>query len=312
MIIGKQMAGTNGQDFPGGLWMVATPIGNLQDVSPRARGALDAASWVLCEDTRQAQKLLRALGIDKAPSRIVRLDAHASRSSLEKWAERVIEGGEPIAYVSDAGTPGISDPGAALAERVRASGGAVWPVPGPSAVAAFISASGLAVGDGGFWFRGFFPRKAGEVDRELARWTAGGPDCVIYFESPQRIGSSLERLAKWRPESKVAVCKELTKLYERWFWGELQEVAPLVAKHLSEEGPLGEWVIGLQLSSRESNPPEGHGGDEAEKPHWELTLESLIRCGVSPSQAVKEVCQSFGVAKRLVYEASLKKSGKKS
>lgn len=203
----------------GQLVMVATPIGNLEDMSRRAARMLGEADVVLAEDTRRTRALLAHLGI--ANKQLVRLDAHVEQQVASRWAERIALG-ERIAVVSDAGTPAISDPGAALVRAAARLGIAVVPIPGPSAVAAALAASGMPADR--FRFFGFPPRK-GAARRAMLAQIDASEETVVLFESPQRTSRTLAELAERMPEREAVVARELTKLHEELVRGPLARLA---------------------------------------------------------------------------------------
>lgn len=292
-----------------GLWVVATPIGNLLDLTERARRALALANAVLCEDTRRTSRLMAALGIS---ARLERFDAHSRPGELERWVERLLQG-ENLAVVTDAGTPGISDPAAALVNAAREAGVRVVPVPGASAVTALLSVSGVL--DPAFVFRGFFPRKAGERAQELAAIEAAQEvsRVFVWYESPERVVSALECLASHPAlaNSRLVVAKELTKLHERIFTATPEEVLGQVREEVEREGALGEWCLILEILSAKpaaaGSSAQGTGLDSAAS----KALQCLVNLGVSASDAAREVSQSFGVPKKAAYEAFLRLSRKK-
>lgn len=203
----------------GRLFVVATPIGNLGDLSERARAVLLEAPIVAAEDTRRARALLSHLGA--TGKELVRLDAHATAADIDRLAERVASG-STVALVTDAGTPGVSDPGSALVRAVRERRGAVVPIPGPSAVSTAISVAGFATT--AFRFAGFLPRGRLERTEALAR-IASDPDVVVFFEAPQRMGETLTDLARVIPEREALVARELTKLHEELLRGVIRDMA---------------------------------------------------------------------------------------
>src|SRR3954469_16370953 len=189
------------------LAVCATPIGNLDNVTLRLLDELRAADVVLCEDTRHTRVLLNRHGIS------ARLLSYHEHNEAKRTAELLVrlQAGERVALVSDAGLPGISDPGARLVGAALDAGVAVTVLPGPTAVETALVASGLAAER--YQFVGFLPRGAGALDslwEELAGW----PDAVVSFESPQRLPATLRSLAAVQPERRVAVCRELTKRFE--------------------------------------------------------------------------------------------------
>lgn len=192
--------------------MVATPIGNLADFSLRAVHVLALADAVACEDTRVSGGLLRHLGLDKP---LLAVHEHNEQSASSKVLERLARG-ERVAYVSDAGTPAVSDPGAVLVHTARAAGHRVMPIPGASSVVTALSAAGNPVlaAASGFHFAGFLPPKGAERTQALA--AALGQACaVVMFEAPHRVGELARRLAEAAPDRSVTVCRELTKQFEQ-------------------------------------------------------------------------------------------------
>jgi 16S rRNA (cytidine1402-2'-O)-methyltransferase len=287
------------QVFPPGLWVVATPIGNLEDLSARARQALELADAILCEDTRRTSQLVAALGISK---RLERLDAHAGDARIEEVAQRLVAG-ESLALVSDAGTPGISDPGARLVARARALGVAIMPLPGASAPIALLSVAGFE--ETSFVFRGFFPRKAGDHEAELKRVRAcarlGVARLFVWFESPERIAETLSVWAEHEPTARIVVAKELTKLHERFFSGDAREASAAVGAEIQAQGARGEWCFAAQLPQMEAEAE----GALRESSEWVKALHCLLNAQVSASVAARQVSQHFGVARNRVYKEAL-------
>ncbi len=299
---------TNRQILPPGLWVVATPIGNLGDFTPRARWALEHATWVLCEDTRRTAHLFSALGFSVGKGRLSRFDAHADPKTVEKWIE-VLQRGDSIALVTDAGTPSVSDPGSVLVAAAHEGGVRVTPVPGVSAVSTLLSVAGFI--GASFNFGGFFPRKQSEQVRVLQAASVSSLSQVyVWFESPHRVQEALSVIEGFVlehcPDASVVAGKELTKLHEKIFRGSATSVKNHVDQEMTSEGILGEWCIGIEFPRRREEAISGVDGDEANKAPWFLALSCLIEEGVSLSRAVKRVSQAFGVSKNRVYEQSLK------
>ncbi|MCM2324564.1 MAG: 16S rRNA (cytidine(1402)-2'-O)-methyltransferase [Oligoflexia bacterium] len=290
------------QDLPGGLWVVATPIGNIGDLTPRAREALEAADAILCEDTRQAAKLLAVVGLRRPLSTLERVDAHATEGRLGSLVERLLAGSS-FALVTDAGTPAISDPGARLVALARESGVLVTAVPGVSAVTALLSVSGF--GETSFVFRGFFPRKRGDREAELSlARDAEVARVFVWFESPNRILESLAAVAGMLPEARVAVAKELTKAHEKvWVQG-AEAARAQVEEELAREGTRGEWCFAVLLAQKPT--------EVRECSDWVKALRCVLDAGVPASEAARQVSQHFGAAKKEVYERALQLSGKKN
>jgi 16S rRNA (cytidine1402-2'-O)-methyltransferase len=202
-------AAAGAQQYPKGtLYVVATPIGNLADLTLRAVQVLGLVDAVACEDKRVSAGLLRHLGLDKP---LIALHEHNEAEAAPALIERLARG-ERIAYVSDAGTPAVSDPGARLVAAVRAAGQRVLPLPGASAVAAALSAAGDTLGRG-HRFAGFLSTKATERAAQLAALAAEG-DSVVLFEAPHRIEALAAALAAAMPARRVTLCRELTKQFE--------------------------------------------------------------------------------------------------
>ena len=220
----------------GTLYVVATPIGNLDDVSIRVRDTLAAVDAVLAEDTRRTLQLLTHLGLRKPLRRFDAQVEHAGTSTIDHLAGEILAGAS-FALVSDAGTPMVNDPGEALVRAVVARGGTVVAIPGPSAVLCALAASGLA--GGGFRFVGFLPRSGGERAEALAR-IVDTPEPVVLFEAGNRVRDTIVELAARMPDRPAAVARELTKAHEQMYRGKLGELAGSL-----DEALLGEVTIVL-------------------------------------------------------------------
>jgi 16S rRNA (cytidine1402-2'-O)-methyltransferase len=204
----------------GTLYVVATPIGNLGDVTLRAIEVLKACDRIAAEDTRQSKKLLSHLGITGKPT--IALHAHSGPHDIAKVVDALATG-ETVALVTDAGTPSVSDPGDALVKSAIAAGIRVVPIPGPSAALAALVASGLA-GGGGFRFMGFLPRE-GTARHAAIGTVCETPEPVILFESPERTAATLRELAEATPDRPACVARELTKVHEELVRGTLASLA---------------------------------------------------------------------------------------
>jgi 16S rRNA (cytidine1402-2'-O)-methyltransferase len=218
----------------GALFLVATPIGNLGDISARALETLRACDRVVAEDTRRTRQLLTHFGIAGKP--VDRLDAHAREPDVARVVD-LLRQGERVALVTDAGTPGVSDPGEALVEAAIAAGLPVVPIPGASAVLAAVAASGIA-GDGRFRFVGFLPRE-GAARRAAVAVVCETPEAVVLFEAPGRVQETLRELADATPERSACVARELTKVHEEFCRGTCSALAA------DEREWLGEVVLVL-------------------------------------------------------------------
>jgi len=211
----------------GTLYVVSTPIGNLGDVSGRAAETLKLVERVAAEDTRRTRALLTHLGIDR--KLLTKLDANVPERIVEQLVEH-LDAGENVALVTDAGTPSVSDPGSALVRRAAERGITVVAIPGPSAVTAAVSVSGLV--DGPFLFLGFLSRR-GEKRKRAIRRIAASPEPVVLFEAPARIRATLGELAQAMPARRACVLRELTKVHEEAVRGTLVELA---ARDVTERG----------------------------------------------------------------------------
>jgi 16S rRNA (cytidine1402-2'-O)-methyltransferase len=276
----------------GTLFLVATPIGHLGDLTARAIETLRAVDRVLAEDTRRSRQLLSHLGI--AGKAVDRLDAHASRADVARAVER-LAAGESVALVTDAGTPGVSDPGEALVEQAVAAGVRVVAIPGPSAVLAALVASGLA-GDGRFRFVGFLPRE-GRARREAIALVCETPEPVVLFEAPARTHTTLRDLADATPERRACVARELTKVHEEYARGSLAQLAA------DEREWLGE--IAIVLGAHSPAAREAAVDDAA--------LDARIDEALAQGEHVRTVAERLaawsGRPKRAVYERVVARRG---
>lgn len=267
-----------------GLYLVATPIGNLGDISLRALETLAAADCIACEDTRVTRKLTERYGVG---THLMSYHEHNAEEALPKIIERLAEG-QSVALVSDAGTPLISDPGYRLVRAAVEAGHAVTAVPGASAVLAALSLAGLPTDR--FFFEGFLPPKQGARQKRIGE-LAAIPATVVLFESGPRLGASLADLAAGLGPRAAAVCRELTKLHEEIRRGDLTELA---AHYAEDAETRGEIVIVIA-------PPAAI--DTADTDVDELLRQALAR--VSVKDAVGEVALATGRARRDVYQRAL-------
>ncbi len=234
----------------GSLYLVATPIGNLEDITLRAVRVLREVELVLCEDTRHTGRLLNHLKIKKP---LLSCHRFNERSRVKTVLNR-LQSGERLALVSDAGSPGIRDPGARLIRAVWEAGYRVEPVPGPCAAVAALTASGLAADE--FHFVGYLPVKSGRRAKALERLSRIRETIVIY-ESPHRIRKLSGELTVWFADRDLAVCRELTKRYEEVIRG----TAPEIARRLTEQKPRGEYVlvVGETAKAKGNRASEANG-----------------------------------------------------
>ncbi len=266
-----------------GLYVVSTPIGNLRDLTFRARDVLEAVDTVLAEDTRVTGKLLAAYGLSK---RLERYDDHASEEARARIVERLASGGR-IALVSDAGTPLVSDPGYRLVQAVIAAGVEVIPIPGASAVLCALAGAGLATDR--FLFAGFAPAKVA-ARRSFFEDLSAVRATLVFYESGPRLADSLADMAAVFGPREAVVCRELTKLYETFVRGPLD----VLAADPRLDAPKGEIVV-LVASGREV-PGDVDDADRA------LT-EALHR--LSPAAAAGEVAKALGLPRRDLYRRAL-------
>lgn len=269
----------------GRLLLVGTPIGNLGDISRRAVEALATADVVCCEDTRHSRKLFTHLGL--SPPRLVAVHEHNEAEMAETITGWVREG-RVVALITDAGMPGVSDPGERVVAAVVAGDGVVEVVPGPSAVLAALVASGLPAAR--FAFEGFLPRKGPERARVLAS-VAAEERTTVLFEAPNRLAATLADLAAaCGPDRRVAVARELTKRFEEHWRGTLADAAVRARSH----EPVGEHVIVV-----EGAPPPEVGEDEI----LEAATAALAR-GASVRDAAVAVADELGVSRNRAYAAA--------
>lgn len=269
--------------------LVGTPIGNLEDASPRSLRTLAEADVVACEDSRRTRKLLTHTGT-KVKELVVYNDTNERRKSGELVARMVK--GQTIALVSDAGMPGLSDPGYRLVRACIDSGVEVGVVPGPTASVSALAVSGMP--SARFVFEGFLPRKAGDRKRRIAE-LADEERTIVIFESPHRIVASLRDLLEGLGDRPAAVVRELTKIYEEAQRGTLSE---LVAR-AEAEGPRGEIVV---VIDGKRGP-----GEEVDDEELARRATELMEKGVDRKEAMNEVARAAGVPKRKVFDALVRK-----
>ncbi len=271
----------------GTLYLVSTPIGNLDDLSARAIEILDEADAVLAEDTRRTRRLMQHARLSTP---LVSLHAHNEEARLGEALSRLSKGAR-LALVSDAGTPLVSDPGERLVRRALEEGHEVVPLPGPSAVLAALVGSGFPTVP--FSFLGFVPRKGTERVQCLER-VAAARETVILFESPERVAALLTALAeRCDPQRKGVVARELTKLHEEFRRGTLETLA----RYYTAEGkPRGEVTVVI-------GPPDGDSqqekGDEEE---GRILAKALLSEGTSPSRAAQELTFRLNIPRNRAYE----------
>ena len=265
------------------LWVVATPIGNLGDLTRRAEEVLRSADRVVAEDTRRTRGLLSHLGI--VQKQLERLDAHADEATVARVVSAMRDGGERVALVTDAGTPAVSDPGAHLVARAAEAGIEVVAVPGPSAALAALSVSGFA---GAFRFFGFLPR-GGTERREAIGRVLETPELVILFESAPRLADTLSELALAMPDRRAVVAREITKLHEEALRGTLRELAATPR----------EWIGEITLVLGPAVARTDAGMDDAA---LDARIDAELALGRRPKDVTEALVLESGRSKRLIYE----------
>jgi len=267
--------------MPGALYLVATPIGNLEDITYRAVRILKEADLVACEDTRQTRKLLDHYAIDKP---MVSYHEHNEAERAEELAVRM-RGGSTIALVTDAGMPLVSDPGYRLVRAALDNQIPVIPIPGPSAALTALAASGLPTD--AFHFAGFLPHKPGQRLKALEA-IADEQATVIFYEAPHRIVEALEAVEQVLGSRPIVVARELTKLHEEFLRGTAAAIRATLAARDSVKGEIT-LLIGKALEPEPDDTPLPDA------------VEALVRDGTPRMDAIKQVARRRGLSKREVY-----------
>jgi len=272
----------------GRLVLVSTPIGNLGDLSPRAVETLRSCALICCEDTRHSGKLLSHAGVSGV--RLAIANEHTELARLDEVLG-LLAAGSDVAVVTDAGTPGISDPGARLVRAAVEAGYVVSAVPGPAALVMALVISGFD--STRFVFEGFLPRRDGQR-RQRLRSLASEPRTIVFFESPRRLQSCLADMVEFfGPDRPVAVCRELTKTYEEVLRGTIGEIVERV------EGILGEVTVVVAGAPEVVVAPADLVAEVAER----------VGAGMRRSEAVAAVAKEFGVSRRELYALVVAPSG---
>lgn len=267
-----------------GLWLVATPIGNLEDLSPRAAAVLRAATVICCEDTRHSGSLLKRIGA--SPERLIVANEHTEHDAIEEVLS-ILGGGAVVAFISDAGTPAISDPGERMVRAAVAAGHAVHATPGPAAFVMAATLSGLPTAR--IAFDGFLPRSGAER-RERLTEVSRERRTVVLYEAPHRLERTLADLAEsCGPQRRIVLARELTKLHEELWRGTIAEAI----NHSHAVDPRGEYV--LVIAPNETEQIEVTDAVIREE------LTHRIDNGLSKRDAIDEVTAALGVARKRVY-----------
>jgi 16S rRNA (cytidine1402-2'-O)-methyltransferase len=275
---------------PGSLWLVATPIGNLRDLSPRATDVLRAADLVLAEDTRRTQQLLHACGLERKAGTLWSLHEHNERERVDAVLER-LRAGNSVALVSDAGTPLVSDPGSVLVAACVAAGIMVGIVPGPCAAIAALTVAGLP--SERFCFEGFLPAKTAARETALAR-LAREPRALVFYEAPHRIVAMLDACAAaFGADRRAAVARELTKKFETVYRGTLAELAAYARS--DRDFPRGELVVVIEGAPQTAT---------AEPAAADALLRALL-AELPLSQAARIAAQATGLGRNDLYARAI-------
>ena len=269
---------------PQTLYVVATPIGNLADITLRALAVLQRADLVCAEDTRVSQQLLSAYGIR---AKLVSVREHNERQMTDTITA-ALAAGQVVAQISDAGTPAVCDPGARLSTGVRAAGFKVVPVAGASAVMAALSVAGVTQSD--FYFAGFLPPKAGERAQWFERWREV-PYAVAMFETPHRIEAALAQMAEILPNRHLVLAREISKTFETFISGSVADV--LAAVRADANQTRGEMVLVL-------HPPEAAAANELNDQARHIM--SLLAAELPPKKAAALAAEISGANKKALYE----------
>ena len=307
----------------GRLILVGTPIGNLQDLSPRALKALADADVLLCEDTRRTGILLQGLRITRSGP-VESYHDHSAPKMRDRIRDWLGEG-KTLAYVTDAGMPGVSDPGYVLVQIAREEGAAVSVIPGPSAVTAFFAASALPSPK--FLFHGFFPRTRGEIEKVIQD-VRSLPVAHVFYESPHRLLDTLDLVKRNLPKAAVSLGRELTKMHEEFLWGTAEEILGDMGER--EEGVKGECVLGImggdegevvavESQSQSHSPHETAATSpapwEPDAPAQELTIDAhkhqelvtALKSGMASKEVAKAFSKKWGISRRALYDYLVKR-----
>ena len=291
-MIQKQLQKACGSIMPKTLYVVATPIGNLADITLRALAVLQNADLICAEDTRVTARLLSAYGIQ---GRLVSVREHNERQMADKIIAHLSDG-LTVAQVSDAGTPAVCDPGAKLAGRVREAGFRVVPVVGASAVMGALSVAGVT--EPNFYFNGFLPPKSGERQKLLAKW-AQADFPVVMFETPHRIEAALSDMAALFPERRLTLAREITKTFETFLSGTVSEIQ--TALQADNDQIRGEMVLILHPARREK-----HDGLPEAAQH----IMNILAAELPTKQAAELAAKITGESKKALYDLALARKDK--
>jgi 16S rRNA (cytidine1402-2'-O)-methyltransferase len=278
----------------GRLWVVATPIGNLEDLAPRAQRVLSEVDLVAAEDTRHTGRLLARLGLSRP---LLSLHEHNESARVAQILDRMRQG-QDVALVSDAGTPLVSDPGFRLVRAVRQAGFDVFPIPGPSAAIAALSVAGLP--SDRFWFEGFLPA-SGSARKQRLEALLALPVTVVCYESSHRIRALADDLAALAPDREMALAREISKQFEEHFFGAAGTLAAWLDEDVNRR--RGEFVVVLG-----ARPETDRGEETAWTPEQERLLRVLLD-DLPLKQAVGLASRLSGLPRNRVYARALEWAG---
>ncbi len=276
----------------GKLYVVATPIGNLNDISKRALEVLERCSLILAEDTRYSLKLLNHYNIK---NKLISYHKFNERERCDYIIHKIVEEKIDVALISDAGTPCIQDPGYFIVNKARENNIDLIAIPGPSALIAALSVCGFKIDE--FNFYGFLPREDNDRKIKLQSIKKIKPDIFVLYESPKRLKKLLEDLIMFFARSEVCICSDITKIHEKYYFGNINEVYDKVTNNPKFE--LGEYVVVV------------HNLDYIEEEEIKISIEALIvdemvRYDIGFKEAIKKVSEKHSIGKNECYRASLK------
>lgn len=300
----------------GSLYVVATPIGNLSDISPRALEVLRSVRLILAEDTRHTKGLLQHFGIG-AP--MLSFHKFNEKGRAGEVIERILAEDISVAIVSDAGTPCISDPGVEIVRAAREAGIPVYGISGPSAITTAVSVSGLPSRE--FTFLGFLPRAARDLRTALRRVREQGISTFVVYESPKRIKALAKAILEEMPGAKVCFCCELTKIHERSYYGPISEVVDALESDPNAE--RGEYTVVVYLERQDALPDPQAGraedaqdaapgrdarsaGSPVQIPLEALLVKAMVEKSCTLKEAIQLVTSETGTPRNEVYQASLR------
>lgn len=275
----------------GVLYVVGTPIGNLSDMTARAIEILNSVDLIACEDTRTSSVLLKHFDINK---KLVSYHKFNEKEKSNSLIKDLIDG-KNIALISDAGCPCISDPGTILVSDAIKHNINVIAIPGPSAVITSLMVSGMDTTS--FSFYGFLPREKKKMEEELAKIKNDSSSLVVFYESPKRIIKTLEIIDSVLDNPKICLCNELTKKFEKKYYGNVHEVLKLLRE--SDKGELGEYALVVEKKKIKASNEEKVSTEA-------LLIDCIVKNHCTMKEAIKMVSEKYSLSKNDVYDASLK------